>query len=765
MGTWQIRHLSLQRRFFILSSSIVLVFSVAVAVTLFVAQRNKLELTLENKGRAFASYISSVCTDALILKDTLQLDALVSEVHDDEIIYTIIEDADGIPQTTPFASLNRSHPQIKNILSKLASDASVSTVVDRLKKDDDVIELLQRIKVDSSTQGAVRIGLSRQNIHAQLVRQTEIILLGMLFMSLTFAIALNAAANRLVLRPVSELARVADELAAGNMAARVTCSSVGEIDTVCRSFNMMAERLEGDIAELKRAEASVRFAQESQEAILNSMPDLMFRINLEGAIEEYHTSEQNLLYLPPEDFIGKRISDLMPEEPARIIMASLEEAKKNGSHRGAVYSLAMPQGEMWFELSVTAMGTPCTGFIVLTRDVTERKRMEKEQQQLEKQLLHSQKLESLGVLAGGIAHDFNNILMAIMGNAELALMRINKESPAIGNLQNIEQASARAADLAAQMLAYSGKGKFVIEAVDVNQLLQEMLHMLNVSISKKALLDFHLADQLPCIEGDATQIRQVIMNLVINASEALGNDSGTIAVKTGSMMCDRRYLKNVWQNEELPEGLYVYFEIADSGCGMDKETMGRLFDPFFTTKFTGRGLGMAAVLGIIRGHKGAIVVYSEPEKGTTIRVLIPASKLQATSEKSSPAEEAAWEGAGKALLVDDEEVVLSIGTEMLRELGFTTVTARDGGEALEVYKKTPGIRLVILDLTMPHMSGDQCLAELKKIDPEVKVVISSGFSEIEVKQKFAGSDPAGFIQKPYRLSALKEVLKAVSPGT
>ncbi|WP_136514155.1 hybrid sensor histidine kinase/response regulator [Geomonas edaphica] len=765
MGTWQIRHPSLQRRFFLLSFSIVLVFSVAVAVTLFVAQRNKLELTLENKGKAFASYISSVCTDALILKDTLQLDALVSEVHDDEIIYTIIEDADGIPQTTAFASLNRSHPQVKHILENLPSDASVSTVVDRLKKDGDVIELLQRISVDASTQGAVRIGLSRQNVHAQLVRQTEIILVGMLFMSLTFSIVLNAVANRLVLRPVSELARVADELAAGNMAARVTCASVGEIDTVCRSFNMMAERLEGDIAELKQAEANVRFAQEAQEAILNSMPDLMFRTDLDGIIVEFHSSSQNEPYVPPTLFMGKKFPDVLPEEPARVITAALAEAGRTGSHRGAVYSLDMPQGEMWFELSVTAMGTPCTGFILLVRDITARRRLEAEQKQLEKQLLHSQKLESLGVLAGGIAHDFNNILMAIMGNAELALMRINKESPAIGNLQNIEHASARAADLAAQMLAYSGKGKFVIEAVDLNRLLQEMLHMLKVSISKKALLNFHLADQLPCIEGDATQIRQVIMNLIINASEALGENSGTISVNTGSMICDHSYLKNVWQNEELPEGLYVWFEIADTGCGMDKETVGRLFDPFFTTKFTGRGLGMAAVLGIVRGHKGAIVVYSEPEKGTTIKVLIPASTLQTVSEKPSIPEEAAWEGAGKALLVDDEEVVLDIGTQMLRELGFATVTARDGREALEVYRTTPGIRFVILDLTMPHMSGDQCLVELKKIDPDVKVVISSGFSEIEVKQKFAGSEPAGFIQKPYRLSALREVLKGVSPGT
>ncbi|QWV92185.1 response regulator [Geomonas oryzisoli] len=766
MGRWQIQNLSLQRRFFLLSFSIILIFSVAVTATLFVAQKNKLEQSLLNKGAGFARYVSSVCTDALILKDTLQLDALVAEVHDEEIIYTVIEDDQGNALTTTVASLNSSKAKLKPYLDKLPPDAPVGTVIQALKKELDVVEVSQRITVDSSVQGAVRVGLSKHNIRTQLLRQMAIILVGMLFMSLTLAITLNIATNRLVLRPVSELARVADQLTAGNMAARVTSSSIGEIETVCRSFNLMAQRLEGDIAELKQAEASVRLAQESQEAILNSMPDLMFRTDRDGVIVEFHSSQMSLLYLPPERFMGKRIPEVLPEEPARIIMEALAEAEKTGAHRGAVYSLAMPQGEMWFELAVTAMGQPCTGFILLVRDITQRKELEEERQRFEKQLLHAQKLESLGVLAGGIAHDFNNILMAIMGNAELALMRINKESPAIVNLRSIEQASARAADLAAQMLAYSGKGKFIIENLDLNRLLQEMLHMLEVSISKKAQLSFKLAESLPLIEGDATQMRQVVMNLVINASEALGERNGTISIKTGSMECDRSYLNNVWQNEELAEGHYVYLEIADTGCGMDQDTLARMFDPFFTTKFTGRGLGMAAVLGIIRGHNGALVVDSEPGVGTTIKILIPASEQQPdVQQPPSPPEREDWEGAGYVLLVDDEETVRNIGAEMLRELGFSPMTASEGSEALELYKAVPGIRVVILDLTMPHMDGDQCLSELKKIDPHVQVVMSSGYSELELQRKFSGRQVAGFIQKPYTLSALRQVMRGINPDT
>ena len=400
----------------------------------------------------------------------------------------------------------------------------------------------------------------------------------------------------------------------------------------------------------------------------------------------------------------------------------------------------------------------------LMEDVTPKQRAEEERLQLERQLQNAQKLESLGVLAGGIAHDFNNILMAIIGNADLALMRINRESPASENLARIVSAAAQAADLAKQMLAYSGKGKFILENLDLNVLLQDMLHMLEVSISKKAVLRLNLAENLPLISGDATQMRQIIMNLVINASEAIGNRSGVIAITTGCMDCDKNYLNNVWLNQNLTDGLYVYLEVADTGCGMDKLTLAKIFDPFFTTKFTGRGLGMAVVLGIIRGHKGAIKVYSEVNKGTSFKVLLPASAHPAELFNESGHADG-WTGTGTVLLVDDEETVRSIGSEMLRELGFKTVTAEDGREALEVFQRTPNIALVILDLTMPHLDGEQCFRELRRLRPEVRVIMSSGYNEQEVTLKFMGKELAGFIQKPYRLSTLKEAVRKALGST
>jgi len=390
--------------------------------------------------------------------------------------------------------------------------------------------------------------------------------------------------------------------------------------------------------------------------------------------------------------------------------------------------------------------------------ITMRKRAEEERIVIEKQLLHTQKLESLGVLAGGIAHDFNNILMAIIGNADLALMKLSPESPITDNLHGIEKAAAKAADLAKQMLAYSGRGKFVVETIDLDRLLEEMLHMLRVSISKKAILRLNPSHTMLTVEADATQLRQVIMNLVINASEAIDDRSGVISINTGLMKCDRNYLKNVWQDNTIAEGMYVYLEVSDTGCGMDIETITKIFDPFFTTKFTGRGLGMAAVQGIMRGHKGSIKVYSELGKGTTFKLLLPASERSVDHSECDIITDD-WRGNGKVLLVDDEEAVQATSGKMLRELGFEVLAAWDGREAIEAFRDNKDICFVLLDLTMPHMDGEQCFRELRTLDPEIRVVMSSGYNELDVTQRFVGKGLAGFIQKPYKLSELKRVIK------
>lgn len=400
--------------------------------------------------------------------------------------------------------------------------------------------------------------------------------------------------------------------------------------------------------------------------------------------------------------------------------------------------------------------------LVIGRDITVEKQLADNNRKIEAQMLHVQKLESLGVLAGGIAHDFNNIMMAILGNAELALMRLIPESPARNNLQQIVKAAQRAADLAQQMLAYSGKGQFLIELLDINAMVTEMYQILEVSVSKKAAMRLILAGNLPLFKGDATQIRQVIMNLVINASESIGEESGIITITTGSMNCDQAYLSKIWLYDKLKEGVYVYFEITDTGCGMDQEIMAKIFDPFFTTKFTGRGLGMAAVLGIVRGHHGAITVYSELGKGTSFKVLLPATYNVSAMSIREPAPIKFSPGSGNILLVDDEESILTLGKDMLEELGYRVLTAMNGVEALDVFRDhKEDIMCVILDLSMPLLGGEQTFRELQCIDPDVKVIISSGYNEQEVARKFVGKGLAGFIQKPYKISVLREAINAV----
>ncbi|GAW68238.1 signal protein [Geoanaerobacter pelophilus] len=510
-----------------------------------------------------------------------------------------------------------------------------------------------------------------------------------------------------------------------------------------------------DITELKESNRTLELYRYS----LDNARDSIFLLQKDARFCFVNLAACAALGYTPQELSGMHVYDIDPDLPRKAWKKHWEAFKAHGT-----FSIESRHRTKDDELIPVEIGIRMFEFegveylLAVARDLRERLRLEEERRSLEQKLLQTQKLESLGVLAGGIAHDFNNILMAILGNADLALMRLSNESPALENLKNIEKAAARAADLAKQMLAYSGKGRFVVETIDLNNLLEEMMHMLQVSISKKAVLRLNLTNPLPSVEVDATQIRQIIMNLVINASEAIGDKSGVIAITTGCMDCDRSYLKDVWLIENISEGLYVYLEIADTGCGMDEDTLSRIFEPFFTTKFSGRGLGMAAVLGIVKGHKGAIKVYSELGKGTSFKILIPSSDRPASFFNCNDST-ADWHGSGTVLLVDDEETVRGIGAAMLKELGFDPLTAVDGRAAIDIFKDRPDIGLVILDLTMPHMDGEQCFRELRQLKPDLKVIMTSGYNENEVTPKFVGKGLAGFIQKPYKLSVLKEVIK------
>ena len=527
-----------------------------------------------------------------------------------------------------------------------------------------------------------------------------------------------------------------------------------------------------DITKRKRFEEKLKYAQFS----VDHASDAIFWIDVNAQLVYVNDTACNMLGFTRTEMLSMSITDLDPKlgndnwpthwSDLRQNRTQMFETRLIGKAGRIIH---VEVSENYLEYDGREYNHACA------RDITERRQAEKERLSLERQMLHAQKLESLGVLAGGIAHDFNNILMTILGNVDISLQDMSPVSPIRQHVKEIEKATRRAAGLSKQMLAYSGRGKFVIEPIHVNEFVNEMGHMLEVSISKKAVLKYHFADNLPMFEGDATQIQQVIMNLITNASEAIGDKSGVIAISTGAMDCDDAYLNTanfatrVSLDESLQEGIYVYFEVADTGCGMDKDTMEKLFDPFFTTKFTGRGLGMAAVLGIVRGHKGAIKIYSEVGKGTTIKTLFPAAADDAVagcSQNGTPADVMNWHADGLILIADDEESICAVGKLMLERVGFEVLTAADGREAVDVFRdNAERIDCVVLDLTMPHLNGDQAFSELRRIKPDVKVILSSGYNEQDATQRFAGKGLTGFLQKPYESVSLVAKLREVLAGT
>jgi PAS domain S-box-containing protein len=545
---------------------------------------------------------------------------------------------------------------------------------------------------------------------------------------------------------------------------------VHNIAEVVRNEEGKVVRLVGtvqDITERYFAEERIEWERNLLRTLIDNIPDYIYFKDREGRFIITNKASQRILGASnPEDVIGKTDADFSPPELAMIYMAADTQIIETGLPLvNQEEPLINRSGEKRYLLTTKIplkdSRGQVTGIVGISRDITERKHAEDERQTMERKFQETQKLESLGVLAGGIAHDFNNLLTGILGNASLARMELPAESSLHSYLGQIENSSQRAADLCKQMLAYSGKGRFVIQRIDLSALVKETLHLLQLSISKKAVLKLDLAESLPGVMADATQIRQIIMNLVMNASDAIGEKSGLITISTSAHRADRRYLMDLAGAADLPSGDYVVLEVTDNGCGMSAETKAKIFEPFFTTKFTGRGLGLAAVLGIVRGHKGALKVYTELSRGSTFKLLLPAAGTATGDTRVERRPTTHWRGSGTVLVVDDEESVRTVSSRMLKALGFEVLTARHGKEGLLVYKAhAEQICAVLLDLTMPEMDGEETFRELRNLNPNARVVLMSGFNEQEAGARFVGKGLAGFLQKPFTPDELRERLAA-----
>jgi signal transduction histidine kinase/CHASE3 domain sensor protein/CheY-like chemotaxis protein len=514
-----------------------------------------------------------------------------------------------------------------------------------------------------------------------------------------------------------------------------------------------AHKINSDITERMRMEEELRKSEERLRTQVTASSDGVYRMNpdwsemrqLRGRDFIADTDEAN------NNWLQKYIH---PDDQPQVLGA-IGEAIRTRSIFELQHRVLRVDGSLGWTFSRAIPLKDANGEIIewlgAASDITESKHADA-------RLLQAQKLESLGVLAGGVAHDFNNLLCGVIGNASLAQEMLPPGNPAVALLESVVKSGEQAAHLTRQMLAYSGKGQFFLESLDLSALIPEMLGLVQPSLSKEIKLSFDLNPHLPTIRADRGQAQQVFMNLIINAGEAIGSHDGLISVRTCVEDVNEAYIRLNPEASSLSPGKYVCLEVRDTGCGMDEATKARIFDPFFTTKFTGRGLGLAAVSGVVRGHEGSIAVSSEPGKGSCFTLLFPADERAASPPKVAARKDTFHRDV--VLVVDDDQSVREVAKRALECQGYTVLLADSGLAAIDVFSRHGGeIAVVVLDLSMPNMGGVAALPELRRTRPEIRVLVSSGYAEAETMALFRGERVSGFIQKPYTANDLREKVR------
>ncbi len=563
----------------------------------------------------------------------------------------------------------------------------------------------------------------------------------------------------------------------GNELSAVRTLKAGALNYIVKSpdtftqIPFIIERSLGEWNNLKarkKAEEDLKASRENFESLFNEISEYVFIFDSQGKIIDCNSIVEKILGQNKKELLNKPVITLHPElfqEEANTLLQEILQNKRDFFN----LPIRTAQGELIpVETRITKgqwYGKPV--FFAISRDISTRLKMEQEKMEIERKLLHSQKMESLGVLAGGIAHDFNNLLTAIIGNLELIQIQGFNAPFAKDMMDQAVQAGRKASDLTRQMLAYSGKGRFIIRPIDINHLIRGISALLKSSINKNAVLHLNLPVNIPPIMADSSQIEQVIMNLILNASEAIGDNTGIINLITGIEKFSAETLSKSRVPEKLDPGKYLYMNITDSGCGMKPETLDRMFDPFYSTKFTGRGLGLSAVMGIVKSHKGAIFVKSEYGEGTDIKLLFPIFtsekiSLQSPEQLKGPESAEYLNNKGTLLIADDELPVRNLCKNMLEYMGYTLCLACDGREAVEIFKihqKT--IKCALLDLNMPNLDGIATFTELRKIKPDLQIILMSGYHDDEVVRKYSDKHFSGLLQKPFNMNQLKEALERV----
>jgi len=553
-------------------------------------------------------------------------------------------------------------------------------------------------------------------------------------------------------------------IARGNWTASPDLSTESVAFVISALMVASVSRIAPMLRELRHSADEAAKNQRQLQAILDHTPSAVYVKSTAGQFLLGNEYVARAFGESPATLPGKSDLDVLPRERADAVR--LNDARVVAERRPLEFDEQVPHqdGTLHHYLSVKFPLLDAEGQVYavcgISTDITDRVRAEEERQVLASRLQHAQKLESLGVLAGGIAHDFNNLLAVILASADLARSHPALPSDARQDLDNVVSASEAAAALCKQLLAYSGRGQMQVASVDLSELVSQMTRLLEVSLSKKARLECHLDSSLPLIAADAAQLQQVVMNFITNASDALGDEPGTIGVSTRLEVIGASGLPNQRAGEPLGPGNYVCLEVRDTGCGMNEESRSRLLEPFYTTKAVGRGLGLAAIAGIVRGHHAGLDLTSSPGKGSTFRVFFPIPERPLPLPGGRPASTQGVGRSAKVLVVDDEPLVREVAKRTLERAGFEVVLAENGRQAVELFSQ-PGARiaLVLLDLSMPEMDGEQTLVELRRIEPGVQVLLSSGYDQSSTTRAPLGGRVASFIQKPYTARSLVEVVR------
>jgi two-component system, cell cycle sensor histidine kinase and response regulator CckA len=518
-----------------------------------------------------------------------------------------------------------------------------------------------------------------------------------------------------------------------------------------------------DITERKQAEDALLQSERLHKEVLNNIPECVFVLDVTSDFRfkfaGLNQAEEKAIGFSSSEVVGKFVEDVLPAEVANKVIQHYRLCLESGTLTEYKDELDLPIGRRYFRTSLIPVRNTegrIYRIVGCCTDLSEMKRAEEE-------ALVRQKLESLGVLAGGIAHDFNNLLGSILMNAELAETQLAAGCSPVEEIRTIKTVAIQTAEIVRELIVYSGQDQADFESTDVSQLVKEMLELLKVSISKRATLKTDLAKELPAVRGNPSQIRQVLMSLVVNASESFGEKDGVINITTS--VVSGREERAHYGETLLQQSEYVRLQVSDTGCGIAEEARAKIFDPFFTTKFPGRGLGLAVVQGIVRAHEGVIAIRSTPGQGTTFKILLPSASRALKGDPSAVSrasvEQGTWTSA-TVLFVEDEETLRFAISKLLRKTGFSVIEAGDGKTALDLLRSNEGkIDVLLLDMTIPGTPSDQLVEETSRIRPETQIILTSAYHQKMVMNRIESPQIRAFIRKPFRLDEIVRLLRDV----